>query len=309
MSGTEKRPVVSVIIPHFNDLVGLDLCLDALAIQQVEVVTEVIVADNNSIAGIEEVRKVVAGRARLISVMEKGAGPARNGGVSIATGEVLAFIDSDCIAAPDWIAQGLKMLGKFDVIGGHVTVITRDRAITGVEGFELLFAFNFANYISAKGFCGAGNMFVRRSVFDVVGGFSKNVSEDVEWCHRATSRGYTLGYGELATVGHPARRTWKDLISKWKRLQTEMYLLGKKKKVGRTRWLVKTWLMPLSAIYHTPKVLRSRRLANWSERFSALKILYLIRLWRFVDGNRLFFRGERREPDMLATVAWYLRNQ
>jgi glycosyltransferase involved in cell wall biosynthesis len=83
---------VSVIIPHYNDLEALDVCLSALARQSFPAErTEIIVADNASPQGREAVERVVGNRARLITVEQRGAGPARNGGVRASTGEVLAF--------------------------------------------------------------------------------------------------------------------------------------------------------------------------------------------------------------------------
>ena len=105
----------SVIVPHYDDLRGLDICLSALAKQTLPKANfEIIVADNNSPQGPQEVAKVIAGRARLISVAEKGAGPARNGGAAASTGEVLAFLDSDCVPEPQWLTEGLAALAGYD---------------------------------------------------------------------------------------------------------------------------------------------------------------------------------------------------
>ena len=81
--GNVDASKVSVIVPHYDDLQGLDICLSALAKQSLpKAEFEIIVADNNSPQGLEGVARVVAGRARLISIVEKGAGPARNGGAA-----------------------------------------------------------------------------------------------------------------------------------------------------------------------------------------------------------------------------------
>jgi len=92
---------VSVIVPHYDDLRRLDVCLSALGKQTFPKTDfEIIVADNGSPQGFQEVESIVAGRAQLISIAEKGAGPARNGGAAVAIGEVLAFLDSDCVPEP-----------------------------------------------------------------------------------------------------------------------------------------------------------------------------------------------------------------
>lgn len=116
---------VSVIIPHYNDLASLDLCLAALARQSYPARdTEIIVADNASPQGPGAIEKIIAGRARLTIVREKGAGPARNGGAAASTGEMLAFIDADCIADPGWLEAGIAALSRCDFAGGRVDVLT-----------------------------------------------------------------------------------------------------------------------------------------------------------------------------------------
>ena len=73
---------VSVIIPHFQDLDRLDLCLSALERQSGAPPFEIVVADNMSPAGEAAVRAIIAGRARLTIATKRGAGPARNAGVA-----------------------------------------------------------------------------------------------------------------------------------------------------------------------------------------------------------------------------------
>ena len=92
MAKATATPHVSVIVPHYQDLDGLALCLAALDAQTYPRDRfEIVIADNNSPCGLEAVEKVIAGRAKLVSVLEKGAGPARNGAVAASRGEVLAF--------------------------------------------------------------------------------------------------------------------------------------------------------------------------------------------------------------------------
>jgi glycosyltransferase involved in cell wall biosynthesis len=284
---------VSVIIPHYRDLRGLGLCLAALERQTYpRELVEIVVADNASPDGPEAVAEVIAGRARLVVVEEKGAGPARNGGVAASSGEVLAFIDSDCVAEPAWIEEALKALPAFDFIGGRVKVLVEDpQAITPVEAFERVFAFDFKTYIEKKRFTGAGNLVCSRSLFDEVGGFRTGVSEDVEWSRRAQACGFRLGYAPRAVVGHPARRSWPELLSKWRRINLETFGLSARGPIGRALWLVKALLMPASAVVHSAKVMTSPELSSPRERWRAMGVLFRLRFWRLGDSVRLLLSG------------------
>ena len=286
---------VSVIVPHYNDLEGLDVCLSALVAQTFPAaLREIVVADNASPQGLAAVENVVRGRARLVAVPERGAGPARNGGVAAAKGEVLAFIDSDCCAEPQWLAEGVKALSGCDIAGGSVKVLVKDvDHMTPAEAFERVFAFDMESYVTRKGFVGSGNLFCRRGVFEAVGPFRCGVSEDVDWSHRATARKFRLGYAPLAAVGHPARRTWDDLRGKWSRIDAETYGLTLRKPRGRLAWLLKALALPASAVAHTPRVFLTDRL-NARQKIAALGMLYRLRVWRMLDYGQLLLAGSAR---------------
>ena len=283
---------VSVIVPHYDDLRRLDVCLSALGKQTFPKTDfEIIVADNGSPQGFQEVESIVAGRAQLISIAEKGAGPARNGGAAVAIGEVLAFLDSDCVPEPQWIAEGVVALAGHDVVGGSVNVFANDPdKLTAAEAFECIFAFNNENYLRRKGFVVSANLFCEKVVFDRVGGFATGVSEDVDWCHRALAQGLRIGFAPKAAVGHPARRSWAELKRKWSRINSQTYVLKLKKRGGKLYWILNCFLLPISAFVHTPRVLMSQKLSG-RQKIAALVILYRIRLWRTWDYCRLLLLG------------------
>ncbi len=289
-AGPQHKPKVSVVIPHYRDVENLKICLCALAAQSYPRDSfEIIVADNGS-PDAGAVRAAAAtGQARLVIAQERGAGPARNAGAAAAEGEILAFIDSDCVAQPQWLEEGVAALSRFDFVGGKVNVLIADpQAMTAVEAFEKIFAFDNEAYVTKKGFTGSGNLFCPRALFEKVGGFRAGVSEDVEWSHRATAGGFRLGFAAKAAVGHPARRTWPELAAKWRRLTLEAYLLAMEKGGGTLRWFLRSLLLPPSALAHTPGVLRASSL-GMDRKLAAARILFAIRFWRFGESLRLLF--------------------
>ena len=288
-------PRVSVIIPHFNDIVNLKKCLSALDRQTIgRDQFEIVVADNQSSCARDVLEQAIAGKAQLIVVAERGAGPTRNGGAAGARGEIFAFTDSDCVPAPQWLEEGVAALAQYDLVGGRVDVSVADeRRITPTEAFEKVFAFDFETYITRKGFTGSGNLFVSRTIFEAVGGFRAAVSEDVDWSRRAIAQGYRLGYAPRAVVTHPARRSWDELRCKWARINRETFALEQQVPGGRFRWLMRAMLLPASAIAHMPRVLRSPRLGSLRERSGAVAILFRCRAWRFGDALRLAIAGPK----------------
>lgn len=88
-------------------------------------------------------------------------------------------------------------------------------------------------------------------------------------------------------MGHPARRTWPELLGKWRRLNSETYALFQASKGGRLKWILRSLALPVSALVHTPRVVASRKLNSIDEKLGALRVLYRLRLWRFMDALRL----------------------
>lgn len=285
---------VSVIIPHYNDLANLEYCISLLNKQTLPRSRfEIIVADNNSSCGLAAVQDVCGEAAKVIPAPIQGAGEARNAGVAASAGNVLAFIDSDCRPAPDWLEQGLSALGEsHDVIGGRVDVdVENPERPSGAEAYEKVFAFNFKNYIEKMGFSGSGNLLVRRRSFDQIGGFRVGVAEDYEWSKRAVQMGFTLRYADQVVVSHPARRNWEELVRKWRRTTREAYLLMIEKPRGKAKWFARSFIVLASPLVQVFQILMSPKLQGLNVKIAAAVVLIRLRLWRFIECQRLLFFG------------------
>ena len=287
------RPLVSVIIPHCNDLVNLERCLRLLRAQTLPLgAFEVVVADNNSSCGLDAVRRLCGGFAQVTPAPIQGAGPARNAGVEASRGRFLAFIDADCRPSPTWLERGLAALAAGEIVGGRVDVEVEDPAHpTAVELFEKVFAFNFKRYIEKLGFSGTGNMFVPREAFDRVGGFRGRVAEDLDWGRRAVAAGYRWRYAEDVVVAHAARRTWSELTQKWRKSSREAFAACLERRKGRAIWFGRSFLVLASPFAQWTVVLRSTKVQGARERVAAIAILFRIRFWRFLECQRLLLRS------------------
>lgn len=284
MNTTTTDPAIAVIIPHYNDPARLEICLNALMANDLTG-AEVVVVDNNS----PQPPDAVAARfptVRFLSEADKGAGPARNRGVAATTAPVLAFIDADCIAAPDWVATARAVAAEADLIGGRVDVHDETPPPrNGSQAFEKVFGYDFRHYIEVQGVSGAGNLVTHRAVFDAVGPFRAAVSEDTDWTRRAVAAGYRLIYRDGLRVSHPSRPDWPALKVKWRRLVQESWALALAERPGfgtRMRWTLKALAMPASALIHARRPLTSPRLDGFSERLGALGVLVRLRLIRMV---------------------------
>src|SRR5215211_6391729 len=117
------QATVSVIIPVWNDAKRLILCLASISRQNFpQQNTEVIVVDNGSTDGSQKVALSVPG-VILLSEPKCGSYAARNRGLEKATGDYVAFIDSDCEAAASWLESAIEIAQQnpgFGIIAGRI---------------------------------------------------------------------------------------------------------------------------------------------------------------------------------------------
>lgn len=285
-------PKISVVIPHLNQPDMLARCLASLT-DNTRPPDEVIVVDNGS-----DTLPSVPDYVTLLEEKTPGPGPARNLGVAHASGDVLAFIDADCLARFDWLEEAEKAITHAEILGGDVRIgYVNPSQLTVLEAYESIYAYQMQRYIKEEGFTGTGNLVVRRTVLDDVGPFAGlSVAEDKDWGRRATGMGYRIAYVPRMRIYHPARRTFFELYAKWDRQLAHEYVVLETV-YDRLRWVAKTAAMALSPIFELPRIAGSRRVPNTIARCKAFAGLCRIRLYRTGRMVDLLLRGR---PDRLA---------
>ena len=280
-----QPPLISVIIPHLNQPEALESCLTSLDAQSLErSLFEVIVVDNGSASPPENIVAEHPG-TRLLRELRPGPGPARNLGIQCATGENFAFIDADCRAQSNWLRNALLALNSSPegtVLGGDVQIWReREETSTAIEAYESVFGYRFKLYIERHGFCGTGNLVVRRTDFAKVGPFAGiNFAEDIEWGRRVRSAGLAFRYIPEMIVFHPARRSLKELYAKWDRHIQHFLNMARDKPGWRILWFARSIAVLGSPILDLAKVLTSDRIHGISTRLKAIVVLFAIRTHR-----------------------------
>lgn len=201
-------PTVSVIVLNFNGAAILPRCLDHL-LAQTRPADEILVVDNASSDGSDAVLAAYAARGvrALTSPRNLGCAGGRNFGLQAARGDIVAFMDNDGYADPDWLAASLAALTADDGIGAVAPLVFFDRqalVLNGAGGtlslrgyggdycFQVPFEFaELPHLVLYPMGCG---MVVRRRVLEAMGGFDEalfNYYDDVEvgvWTWRLALR-------------------------------------------------------------------------------------------------------------------------
>ena len=208
-----ELPFVSVIVPVHNRPDEIAACLESiLRLDYPRDRLETLVVDD---ASTDHTPNVISRfPVRRIMLEENRQAPfCRNLAVREATGEILAFVDSDCVVSPQWLKELLPVFRDptIAVVGGRVdawfdwTALDRYEAVNSslIMGHHAIRSEkrNTAFYVPS---C---NMLVRREIFLAVDGFQEHlvVGEDVDLCWRIEDSGDQVAFEPLGPVFHKHR--------------------------------------------------------------------------------------------------------
>lgn len=292
-----------MIIPVFNDAARLKFCLAALETQSYpQSHYEVIVVDNGS-DNDQDIQGVVAGFKQAIVTQEliPGSYAARNKGISLAKGEIIAFTDADCIPATDWIEKGVQHLlntPNCGLVAGEIKVFFKNpERLTPVELFEKVTAFKQKEYLEKYKYGATANLFTFKSVIEDVGYFNNNLksSGDLEWGVRVAAFNYQQVYAVDTCVAHPARYSFKQIYKRTTRIVGGSYDLQLNKNYSflqRKKVLLKSLLEdllpPLNFII---KVFKDFQLNGIGEKLRVSFVMLFIRYVSAWERIRLMLGG------------------
>jgi len=291
-----SQPLISVIVPVFNNADGIVLLLRALESQSYDNENyEVIIVDNGSQDGTFEVASLFSDNSettiKVVKELTVGAYAARNKGVSEASGEILAFTDSDCIPTPTWIEKGAAVLANSTAAGaaGGVEFTFLGAKANPYEYVDSANKLAQETYVTKMGFAATANFFVRKTAVDELGGFDSSLRSggDYEFGQRLTASGRELIFAGDAVVEHPARSTFREIIKKNLRVAGGQYALRKQGKLKHGSFSWKNFFPPLTMPHD----------ARWETDLSSvdkLKIRATVTAGRYVNLYVRYFGGSAR---------------
>lgn len=288
-----SSPFICVVIPHLEQEEYLRSCLQSLVRQTYDMRrVEIIVVDNGSKKLPKGICSAFDG-VRLVEEPTPGPGPARNLGVKLSTGVILAFIDADCTADTGWLAAIDAALAQSGVavVGGDVRIARRDPGhATMLEAYESIYAYRQEEYINIQKFSGTGNLAMRRETYDAVGPFCGiERAEDRDWGHRAARLGFAITYVPDMIVYHPARRSFEELCGKWDRHISHDFAEHATRQWGSLRWALYGLAVAMSPAFEIVRLCNCDRVTGLSERCLAFAALTRIRAWRACRMFRMLF--------------------
>src|SRR6185437_13622682 len=207
----KEYPKVSVIVASYNGARTLKLCLESLRKLNYPN-CEVILVDDGSTDATRQIASAFPSVRCIRHEKNFGLSVARNTGISAATGEIVAFTDSDCRADEDWLYYIVGTLtgSEFVGVGGPNLLPPEDSRVAAAVMVSpggpahVMLTDREAEHIP-----GCNMAFYKRAL-DEIGGFDPiftKAGDDVDVCWRLQEAGCRIGFSPSAFVWHYRRST------------------------------------------------------------------------------------------------------
>lgn len=296
------HPVCSVVVPSYRSAQTIQACLTALASQDFSLPYEIIVVDSSP----DETPQLVQRHFPQVQLVHltKQTDPAlaRNIGAQRARSEILAFIDADCVAAPDWLSRVYETLQHgYDAAGGAIVNADRD-SLVAWAGYMC----EFREFLPEGGprrvdNLTLGNAAYWRSAFWSAGGFPAGwfPQEDQVFHHTFRRQGRRVRLDPRIQVSHFHRTDRQAFLDHQQaigranaRVALRLSLPGAD--LARRPWLVRL-AMPALVCLRFVRTLRACRRVERSLvlRRPALAWLCWLGMWRWGRG---FLEGTTASP-------------
>lgn len=204
--------MISVIIPVYNDRNHITQCLNSIFTCNYKEQFEIIVVDDGSNDGSNEAACILP--CKVVRTKKRsGPGAARNLGAKFAKGDILAFVDSDCIVPENWLSiiDNIFMDNKIQAIAGRFSKNLNPEFIARYRYYEASFYMlnekTFVNTFTASSFA------CRRELFLKVGGFGDRLAgEEITLGYRLYKIGINILCVPEFVVAHHCLRTLRRYV-------------------------------------------------------------------------------------------------
>lgn len=230
-------PQVSVLIPAWNEEVGILNTVQSVIDTQYEKLEIIVINDGSNdrthelvTAFIEQHQSASNSASNLakikyMSLPNGGKANALNRGLAQASGEFIITVDADSVMDSHAITGLLHRFNdeKVGAVAGNVIVGNRKKPLALLQQLEYLYGFFFKradSVFNSVYIIGGAAAAYRKSILEAVGGFDEHIiTEDIEMSTRILARGYKTRYAADAVVYTEGPGDWKGLCQqrlRWK---------------------------------------------------------------------------------------------
>ena len=216
-----RVPLVSVIVPSFNELETLETTVNSIREQTYGNFQLILVSDGSTDGTPEEQRRLAARDPRIVAVEQErgGKSAALNLGLNFVKGPLLLQLDSDTYLHPRAIEHMVEYMMSDESMygcGGRVEVYKPERSWpTRMQAMEFIMSFGVGRIASAamgttKVISGSFAMWRTAAIRDV-GSWDQPMGEDGDLTLKVRKKRGRLGYCPEAVCENRVKDTWWGL--------------------------------------------------------------------------------------------------
>lgn len=331
-----SNPLVSVIIPAWNEKVGVISTIKTILASSYRTIEIIIVNDGSTdqsdtlirdfLARYEHAMRSVIGSIPIYYYYQQnaGKGTALNTGIHLSHGDIMLCIDADCILSKDCILNFVLAMQdqRIMAVCGNVRVGNPSTLLSSIQMIEYAQSFYSRQTDALLGtlyvISGAAGAY-RREVFDRVGYYDTSLrggGEDVDLSIRVQQAGMKIGYATQSIIYTEVPTTLKGLTKqrlRWTRSRFEMFrryprfVFSLDKKHNK---LLTCMVLPLIVfndwLYVFKMALKLSLYAYCVMMHSYQLLAMLIVVTTLISGIPLWASKDYRKYTVLAPVYWLL---
>ncbi len=228
---SKVNPLLSIIVPVYNGSNTISSCIKFLEnLDYPKEKYEIIIVDNNSDDNTSEIVRTY--NVKYLFEEKRGQAAARNLGATHAKGEILGFVDADCLVGKNWAAEVENYFKDNPV---SVVIGFCDHSIKNTAGE--MYAYDYEKDWERRSVSGdrvsaisGANFAIKKDLFWQIGGFDEDflVQEDIELGYRLTSQGHSIMCNPNMKVKHLYSDNLDTLVNKMCKSGYYEYILFKK---------------------------------------------------------------------------------
>lgn len=204
---------VTIAVSTYNSASTIKACVESLLATDYSDKEIIIVDDGSTDDTLKILEKYPV---KLISQNHGGVSAGRDNAFRHATGDIVAYTDSDCEVDKQWITELINPFTDLQVgaTTGRTIFRTDHRCTSWVRSLDI--EERYTQRKTSTGLANGTNCAFRKRVLDEIGGFNPNWfhAEDTEVSYRILQKGLVIYYQQSAIVLHVPEGNWKSYLRK-----------------------------------------------------------------------------------------------
>ena len=208
----------SIIIPARNAVTTLGQAVESALNDSGQDDVEIIIVND----GLDKTTNQLVRQypVKLLNGDGRGAASARNIGVKSSSGEILIFLDADCVVLPGWFMKHIETHNRYGnllAVGGSVSLNPNSSFWAHCDHYNSWYNVNLYKQCAWVPNHPALNLSFSRKTFECVGPFKEDLSgngvhEESEWEGRLLHLGGRIRFVPQASVLHIDRDNFKEYM-------------------------------------------------------------------------------------------------